>query len=103
MKTEQQIWTKLKYMEDHLRLDNIKKYTYWINALEWVIDSNVFEEFQDDNYKSPYIELRVKINKEDLSDENQSDLPYKVREVLTNRFKVSDILVRKVEKDSENV
>ena len=74
MKTEQQITAKLQYMQDHLRLGNIKKFSYWIDALEWVLDQNEFEEFQDDNYKSPYIELRVKINKENLSDEIQSDL-----------------------------
>lgn len=94
MKTEQQITAKLQYMQDHLRLDNIKKFSYWIDALEWVLDQNEFEEFQDDNYKSPYIELKVKINKEDLSDEIQSDLPYTVRAALTNRFRVSDILVQ---------
>lgn len=98
MKTEQQITAKLQYMQDHLRLGNIKKFSYWIDALEWVLDQNEFEEFQDDNYKSPYIELRVKINREDLSDEIQSDLAYMVRAALTDRFRVSDILVQKVNK-----
>ena len=99
MKTEQQITAKLQYMQDHLRLDNIKKFSYWIDALEWVLDQNEFEEFQDDNYKSPYIELRVKITGE-LTSMDLNDLSY-IQSMLMNRFKTADILVQRVNKENE--
>lgn len=99
MKTEQQITAKLQYMQDHLRLDNIKKFSYWIDALEWVLDQNEFEEFQDDNYKSPYIELRVKIPRE-LTSMDLNDLSY-IQSMLMNRFKTADILVQRVNKENE--
>ena len=99
MKTEQQITAKLQYMQDHLRLDNIKKFSYWIDALEWVLDQNEFEEFQDDNYKSPYIELRVKIP-EELTSMDLNDLSY-IQSMLMNRFKTADILVQRVNKENE--
>lgn len=99
MKTEQQITAKLQYMQDHLRLDNIKKFSYWIDALEWVLDQNEFEEFQDDNYKSPYTELRVKIPGE-LTSMDLNDLSY-IQSMLMNRFKTADILVQRVNKENE--
>lgn len=99
MKTEQQIIAKLQYMQDHLRLDNIKKFSYWIDALEWILDQNEFEEFQDDNYKSPYIELRVKIPGE-LTSMDLNDLSY-IQSMLMNRFKTADILVQRVNRENE--